>query len=249
MAGLICLFIVIERRSAAPLVPFRVLRSRALIGGNLLLLVAGMAVDGMLVTLTSHVQRVLGWSATGFGLTAAVMTVTAVAGALVSQRVVTRIGVARVAAVGTVLIGCTGLSLSWISADGSYGLLPVALLVFGAGMGAATVSAQIAALSGVAENDSGLAAGLADTSFAMGTGLGVAVCAGVAARASAAAGPASFALTAGHRAAFEAVAVFAAAGLVVAGALLGGRSGRVRVRGRGLGDADGRPGRRSAGVP
>jgi MFS family permease len=46
--------------SAAPLLPFRLLRSRVLVGGNLLLLIAGMAVDGMLITLTSHVQQVLG---------------------------------------------------------------------------------------------------------------------------------------------------------------------------------------------
>jgi EmrB/QacA subfamily drug resistance transporter len=227
VAVLVWLFILIEKRSVAPLVPFRVLRSRMLIGGNLLLLIVGMAVDGMLITLTSHVQQVLGWSAAQFGLTAAVMTATAIAGALVSQRVATRLGVARVAAAGTVLLGCGCLLLTRISAGGSPVLLPAALLVFGAGMGAAAVCSQITALTSVTEKESGLAAGLADTSFALGTAFGAAICTSVAAaRTSAAGGPTPLALMAGQQAAFVAASVFAALGLITALTLLGKRSGR-----------------------
>jgi MFS family permease len=80
------LFVLVERHSAAPLLPVRALRSRPLLGGNLVILLAGMTVDGMLVTLTAYGQQVLGWSALRFGLVTAVMTVTSVAGALVSQR-------------------------------------------------------------------------------------------------------------------------------------------------------------------
>ncbi|MCX4389903.1 hypothetical protein OG777_23625 [Micromonospora peucetia] len=61
-------------------------------------------------------------------------------------------------------------------------LLTIALLVFGAGMGTATVCAQIAAFTGVAERDSGLAAGLANTCFAVGTALGVAIAAALSPR-------------------------------------------------------------------
>jgi EmrB/QacA subfamily drug resistance transporter len=226
VAVLVWLFILIEKRAVAPLVPLRVLRSRMLVGGNLLLLVAGMAVDGMLVTLTSYAQQVLGWPAARFGLTAAVMTVTAVAGALVSQRIATRLGMARVAAAGAALIGCGCLLLTRISAAGSPRLLLASLFVFGAGMGAAAVCAQIAALTGVAERDSGLAAGLADSSFAIGTALGVAICTSVAAASTSTAGrPSPPALTAGQQAAFGAAAVLAALGLIIAPMLLNRRSG------------------------
>jgi EmrB/QacA subfamily drug resistance transporter len=231
-AALVALFVMIERRSAAPLLPFRLLGSRVLVGGNLLLLIAGMAVDGMLITLTSHVQQVLGWSAVQFGLAAATMTVASVAGALFSQRVVTRLGIRLVAASGTVLLGVACLLLTRISADGSLGLLLMALLVFGAGMGTAAVCAQIAALTGVAERDSGLAAGLADTSFAIGTALGVAICSSVAAAsASATGGPVTLALASGHRTAFATTAVIAATGTVLALALLGKRANRSDSRG------------------
>ncbi|PZG03494.1 MFS transporter [Nonomuraea aridisoli] len=220
-AGLFALFVVIERRSAAPLLPLRLLRSRTLVGGNLLILAAGMAVDGMLITLTAHVQQVLGWSAALFGLVTAAMTVTSVAGALAGQRVVTRLGVRPVAVAGTLLLGAACLLLTRLPSDGSSGILLIALLVFGAGMGTAAVCAQITALSGVAERDSGLAAGLTDTSFAIGTALGVAICSTVAT--SAVHDPAAPVLTSAHHAAFATAALFAAAGLLVALTLFGKR--------------------------
>lgn len=203
-AGFAALFALVERRSAAPLLPLGALRSRSLTGGNVVMLLAGMTVDGMLVTLTAYGQRVLGWSPIRFGLMAAVMTVTSVAGALVSQRRVTRTGVRRVAVTGTALLACASALLV---PAGSPLPIAAALLVFGAGMGAAAVGAQIAALSGVAVEHSGLAAGLADTSFAVGTALGVAVCGSVA-------------VAGGPRAAFVAAGVFACAGTAAALTLL-----------------------------
>ncbi|GII46865.1 MFS transporter [Planotetraspora silvatica] len=240
-AVLVALFVTIERRSAAPLLPLRLLRSRVLVGGNLLLLIAGMSVDGMLITLTSHVQRVLGWSAVQFGLAAAAMTAASVAVALFSRHVTTW-GIRRLAASGTVLLGTACLLLTRFSTDYSLGLLLLALLVFGAGMGTAAVCSQISALTGVTQRDSGLAAGLADTSFAIGTALGVAICSSVAtARASAIGGPATLALSSGHRTAFATAAVFAAAGLVVALTMLGKRPSRPDSRNPESRGAGGRP--------
>jgi MFS family permease len=69
-----------------------------------------------------------------------------------------------------------GLLLTRVSADGSYREdLLAGLLVFGAGLGAAFVASQIAALAGVREQESGLAAGLVDSSFNIGGALGVAI--------------------------------------------------------------------------
>ena len=204
---LAALFVRLEKRSAAPLVAFRALRSRMLLGGNLVVLSAGMTVDGMLVTLTAYAQQVLGWSAARFGLAAAAMTVSAVAGGLAGQRPATRFGVRPVAAVGTILLAGACALLTRVSPGGSAALVLTALPVFGVGMGAATVCGQIAALTGVGERDSGLAAGVTDTSFAVGTALGVAVCGSVA-------------ITAGAGAAFAAACLFACLGLAAALTLL-----------------------------
>ncbi|WP_129667740.1 MFS transporter [Phytoactinopolyspora endophytica] len=215
------LFVIIETRSAAPLVPFRALRSRVLIGGNVLIFTAGMAVDGLLVTLTSYVQRVLGWSAMQFGLLAAVMTVTSIVGVMYGQHAVSKRGVRPVAAAGAALLGLSGLMLTFVRADGSVSLMIAALLIFGAGLGAAFVSSQIAALTGVAEANSGLAAGLADTSFNIGSGLGVAITTSVAfAYTEAAGGPTPDGLTEGYQMAFGVTVVIAALGVIATLALL-----------------------------
>ena len=175
-AALIAAFVRIEARSVAPLVPLRIFRSRALVGGNLVLLTAGATLDGMLIIVTLYAQEVLGYSTVQFGLGVAVMTVMSVVGAVSGQALVTRVGLRPVALTGMILLGSASLALTQVSVDGSYfGDLFLGLLLFGAGLGATFVAAQIAGLSGVAETESGLAAGLVDSSFNVGSALGIAV--------------------------------------------------------------------------
>ena len=166
-ALLMAVFVLVERRAVAPLVPWRVVRSRRLVAGNVLLLVAGICVDGVLLVLALGAQA-SGMSPVLFGLTTAAMTAASVAGSFAGQAVVTRAGVRAVAVAGTALLAVGSIALATLPPV-------VGLVVFGAGLGAAFVSAQIAAVSGAAADDAGLAAGIADTSFAVGGALGVAV--------------------------------------------------------------------------
>ena len=147
-----------------------------------MLLVAGMTVDGVLFILTLYAQRVLGASAVQFGLMTAAMTVMSVVGSFAGQAVVTKKGFRPVAASGMALIAVG--SFCWPSlrsTAASSATSFVGLLVFGTGLGAAFVGAQIAALSGVPDGESGLAAGIADTFFTIGGALGLAVLSTVAA--------------------------------------------------------------------
>jgi EmrB/QacA subfamily drug resistance transporter len=215
-AILLGLFGLIEARSRAPLVPLRIFRARALVGGNLVLLAAGMSVDGTLLIVTLYAQGVLGYSAVQFGLMTAVMTVTSAAGSYTAQAVVTRVGVRLVGAAGMALVATACLLLTQVSAGGSYWPdLFFGLLIFGAGLGSAFVAAQIAALTGAAERESGLAAGLAESSFNIGSALGIAILSTVAvARAGPGAGLS--AMTEGFQAAFAVAAGVATLGAVVA---------------------------------
>lgn len=180
-AALTGLFVAIERRSPSPLVPIRIFASRTLVGGNLVIVIAGIAVDGLLIVLTLYTQQVLGLSALQFGLTMAVMTVTSVAGVMLGQHLVTRSGFRLVATGGLVLLALACVLLSGLSPDATLAAdLLAGLVVFGAGMGAAFVAGQIAALADVAERDAGLAAGLEETSFAVGTTIGAALASAVA---------------------------------------------------------------------
>jgi hypothetical protein len=220
-AALIALFLAIEARSAAPLVPLGIFRSRALVGGNLLLLTLGMVAFGMPFILTQYAQQVLGYSALEFGLSSAIMPVMAAAGSVAGQAIVTRTGFRPIASAGMVLAGLACLLLTGVSVDGSYfGDIFLGLLVFGPGLGAAFVSGSIATLAGVAETESGLASGLNNTSFQIGAALGVAILSTVAVSQTEGTSPLA-ALTEGFQAAFAAAVAFPALGLLVALVLLG----------------------------
>lgn len=222
------LFVLIESRSAAPLVPLRIFGSRTLVGGNVVILVAGIAVDGLLIIVTLYAQQVLGYSAIQFGLAMAVMTVMAIVGVMIGQHVVTKFGSRPVAAAGMTLLGVACLLLTGVSADGTFvGDLLVGLLIFGAGMGAAFVAAQIAALAGIAEEDSGLASGIEETSFVVGSTLGIAVVTAVAVSQTdhllAGGTPPMLARVEGFQVALAVAAGFAFLGLLAALTLLGPR--------------------------
>jgi EmrB/QacA subfamily drug resistance transporter len=221
VAVLIAVFVGIERRSVAPLAPLRVFRSRALVGGNLVLFALGTTGFGVPFILTQYAQEVLGWSPIQFGLASVVMPVTAMIGTFAAQSIATRGGVMQVAVVAMALCGLGGLFLTQVSVGGSYlGDLFLGLLILGPGIGAAYVAGSIASLTGVAETEAGLASGLNNASFQIGGAVGVAILSSVAV--SGAHGADSLtALTSGYQSAFAAAIAVAAFGVLAASLLLG----------------------------
>jgi EmrB/QacA subfamily drug resistance transporter len=175
-AALLAAFALIESSHPAPLVPLRLLRSRTLVGANLVMLLFGTVAFGVPFVLTLYAQQVLGYSAIEFGLGTAVFTVMAAVGSIVSQAVVLKVGFRTVAATGMVLLAGGALVLTQVSAGGSYvGDMLFGLIVYGAGIGPAFVTSTVAALAGVEEDESGLASGLSNTAFQIGAALGVAI--------------------------------------------------------------------------
>ncbi|WP_406369566.1 MFS transporter [Streptomyces sp. NBC_00647] len=220
-ATLALLFARIETRAPEPLVPPRLLRSRSVSGGNLVVFLLGSCAFGMSFTLSQYGQGVLGYSPLWFGLCNVVMPATAVIGSYAGQALVTRVGARPVAAVGLALVGAGSVLLAGVPVDGGFvrDLLP-GLLLFGPGLGACAVAGSIAALTGVAERESGVASGINTAAFQIGGAFGVAVVSSVAL--SVADGPGPAGLTAGYRAAFAACALLAAVGLGCASTLLRG---------------------------
>jgi EmrB/QacA subfamily drug resistance transporter len=227
-AVLVAAFALVEWRHPAPLVPLRILRSRTLVGANLVMLLFGTVAFGTPFVLTLYAQQVLGYSAIEFGLGTAVFTVMAAVGSIVSQAVVLKVGFRAVAATGMVLLAGGALVLTQVSAGGSYvDDMLFGLIVYGAGIGPAFVTATVAALAGVAEHESGLASGLSNTAFQIGAALGVAIVTTVAVTRSenylaANDGASSLVvLTEGFQSAFVACVVLAGIGVALALLLLG----------------------------
>jgi MFS family permease len=173
---LFALFGVLESRSRLALVPLGIFRSRSLVGGNLVLVTAGICIDGVLLIVTMYAQDVLGYSTLQFGLMTSALTIMSVVGAYSAQAIVTRSGFRLVGVTGMALVSIGCLLLTRVSAEGTYANdLLAGLLVVGVGLGAAFVASQIAALATVREQGSGLAAGLVESSFNVGGALGVAI--------------------------------------------------------------------------
>jgi len=179
---LLAAFLVIEARFAsAPLMPLRIYRSRTLSAANVVVLLIGGATFGMWFFLSLYLQQVLGYSPIRAGLAFLPMTLCIVVGSTVASRVVARVGTKRLLVGGMTLLTSGLLLFAQISPHGTYlgGVLLPSLLV-AIGMGTAFVPATIAAVSGVAPGEAGLASGLVNTSRLVGGALGLAILAAIA---------------------------------------------------------------------
>jgi EmrB/QacA subfamily drug resistance transporter len=181
-AVLLLAFLLTETRSRAPIVPPRVVRDRNRGGANaVLLLGAGML--AMFYLLTLYMQVVRGYSAvhTGLAYLPFVAGVGLASGGL-GPRLLAALPARAVIAAGMIL--CAG-GLAWdvamlTPASNYYAVLLPAMLVGGIGTGLTFVGCTVTGMQAVATRDTGVAAGLLNTSVQTGSALGVGALAAIA---------------------------------------------------------------------
>ncbi|WP_205471800.1 MFS transporter [Nocardioides sp. SYSU D00038] len=174
--ALLALFLLTESRSAAPLVPLRLFRSRSLSQSTLVLALNGGAFLAMFFLTAIFLQQGKGLSALDTGLQFLPMGFAAIAGALLATQLLPRWGTRPIQMVSAV-IGVAGLALlTQATADGAYvtELLP-GFVLYGFGIMGVGVPAQISALSEVSHSDAGAASGIINTGYQVGGALGLAV--------------------------------------------------------------------------
>lgn len=167
-------FLIIERRSAEPLVRMGIFRNGSLVRANLagMLFAAGFFGFQFLVVL--YLQELLGWSTLQTSFAMLVIGVDAVLSPTLTPRLVNRFGNARVTFGGLLLaVVSYGLFLP-MGADWSYAAMFPSLLILGLAFSLAYGPLTIAATDGVAEEEQGLAGGLLYTGFQFGAALGLA---------------------------------------------------------------------------
>ena len=179
-AGLLAAFVVIERRSATPLVPSGFLAQRRALVPNLLQLLLGVSGISSLFLLTLYTQQVLGYSPLKAGVAYLPLAAGVAAATAIANQLVGRVGPRPLAAAGLGIasVGMTLLGHASVAADYASQVLP-ALVVLGLGAGLSFVAITTAALAGVEDDTAGLASGLLSTTVQIGGALGVAVLAGV----------------------------------------------------------------------
>ena len=173
---LLVAFVFIELRSKDPLMPFGIFRLRTLSGANIVGLLVGAALFAMFFFLSRYMQEVLGYSALKAGLSYLPLALAIIFSAGAASVLVTKLGFKPVLLAGLGLISIGLLWFSQLPPDGRYLADLVAPMVISAmGLGFAFVPITIAAVSGVSEDESGLASGLINTSQQVGGALGLAV--------------------------------------------------------------------------
>ena len=217
-AGLLAWFTALQAVRREPLVPLSIFRVPGLAPANVVTALLGAAWIPMWFFLNLYLQQVLGYGA--FEAGAALLPMTAAIMILmvgVTGRVVARFGVARVSVTGLAVLAA---GIGWLSlapADGSFGadVLP-ASLVAAAGMSLAYIPVMMAAVSGAAPQEAGLASGIFNTTYQVGSALGLAAATAVAAANGADGTGDLAAMTDGFQAALAGAAAIAAAGALTA---------------------------------
>jgi hypothetical protein len=158
--ALLVAFVVIERRSADPLVRLGILRSGPLVRANLgaLLFVGSFA--GFQFVATLYLQEVRGWSTLQTGLAMLMIGLDTILAPTLTPRLVNRFGNARVLFGGLVVAVVAYALLLPVGMDWTYTAMLPTMLLLGVAFSLAYGPLTMAATDGIAEHEHGLASGL-----------------------------------------------------------------------------------------
>ncbi len=220
--ALLGVFVALQANLRQPLMRLGIFRAPNLAAANVAQLLLGAAWIPMFFFVNLYLQQILGLGAFASGAALLPLTVTIMIGMVaVAPKLIARFGPNAMTVSGLATLAAGLVWLSFIDADGTYvgDVLP-ASLVTAAGMAMAFIPSLGTALSSAAPEEGGLAAGIVNTSYQIGSALGLAAMTAIAAAfgADAVGNPAE--LTDGFSAALLGAAGIAAVGAVLAAVLL-----------------------------
>ncbi|HEX2728577.1 MAG TPA: MFS transporter, partial [Rubrobacteraceae bacterium] len=214
------IFLFIQRRVEDPLVPFKIFRSRSLVGANLAAFANTATTSSVGVLVTIYLQDVRRYSPTSAGFAGLPFSLLVVVGSFLGSRMADRIGTRYTMAAGLAGISISTLLVTGISADRGLGLVLANAALTGVCLGCSAVASTAAGTSAARADEQGLVSGLLNTAAQIGTAMGLAALFTIAAaRTDALSGgakPTDEALVAGYHWAFYAGAGVAALGVVCA---------------------------------
>jgi EmrB/QacA subfamily drug resistance transporter len=173
-AVLLSAFVLIESRTAEPLVSLRILRRPTVAYGNLAGLVTFSMMSAVVFLGTLYLQQVNGLSPVDTGLIFGVLGVSCAISGNVAPKVVARIGSARTLVAGLLMQAALTAVLLTVGA-GSTGAWVFTLAGATAAFGhlAAIVAYSVTATSGLPNEEQGLATGLVTTTQQVGLTIGI----------------------------------------------------------------------------
>lgn len=219
-------FVAIQQHREQPLVRLAIFRTPNLGGANLAQLLLGASWVPMWYFLNLYLQQVLGYGALASGAALLPMTILIMLLMIgVAPKLIARFGSKRMIVAGLWALAAGLLWLSFVRPTGNFvvDVLP-ASLVAALGQALAFIPSLGTAISSARPEEGGLAAGIVNTTYQVGSALGLAAATALAASHGAGQLGDPVALTNGYSAAFLGAAVIAAVGGVLAIVTLDRRS-------------------------
>ncbi|MFC5719470.1 MFS transporter [Streptomyces gamaensis] len=222
---LLVVFLLIQKAVRTPLMPLGIWRTPGLGASNLAMALLGAAWIPMWYFLNLYLQQVLGYKAFASGAALLPMTgLLMIFMTAITARLLARFGPKPLIASGLFVLA---LGLVWLSAVEPTGTFLVdvlpASLVAALGMSLAYIPAMMAAMSNARQEEAGLASGIVNTTYQVGSALGLAALTALATSHGAGRLGDLPALTDGFSAAFVGAAIVAAAGAVLTLLFMRGR--------------------------
>lgn len=169
-------FVVIEARSAAPMIPLHLFGNANFSGINLATLIQWMALTGVLFFLTLNLQQIQGYSAFAAGLAFLPISALIILLSNPAGKLTDRIGPRPLLVIGSLIIGSSFVLFAQAGIEASYWpVLFPATLLFGLGMGLIITPLTTVAMGALPNQHSGLASGVNNTASRLAFMLGIAI--------------------------------------------------------------------------
>ncbi|CAL9668335.1 putative MFS-type transporter EfpA [Streptomyces sp. enrichment culture] len=173
-------FVRVEARSRNPLLPLHFFANRTRVRANLITMLLSGGLSTSFLLFTFYLQDRLGIGPLGAGLMMLPLAVSLIACSVLVPRMLSRWGARAcvLAGIGFTTAAMAAIALVSALQAGGAAMIP-AMLLIAAGMGFGVVGLQYVAVSGVTDDDAGIASGVQRAADQLGGATGVAVCVGI----------------------------------------------------------------------
>jgi MFS transporter, DHA2 family, methylenomycin A resistance protein len=168
-------FVLIEQRSAQPMLPLALFRSRQFSTTTLVGLLVNIAFYGLIFVLSLYFQQVNGLPALWTGLAFVPMTGAVLVPNLLAPRIANKVGAGLTIAAGALVSAASCLALLGIDQGTGYGEIVLPIVFMGAGLGLLVPPLTSTLLGSVDKSRSGIASGVLNSMRQTGSVLGVAL--------------------------------------------------------------------------
>jgi EmrB/QacA subfamily drug resistance transporter len=173
--GCLAAFVTLELHQRLPMLDLSRFRNATFTGGNVVALLLGVALFGIVFYLSLYMQDILGYSAVRAGAAQLPFTGLIVLVAPLAGKLTDRVGPRLPTAAGTLLLAVSLVLFTRIGVRSHYLTILPALIVGGVGTGLAMGPTTVAVLSAVPIDEAGVGSGVVNTFRQTGGALGIAV--------------------------------------------------------------------------